>query len=740
MTSTLMVKREDYDQWVIEWIASEKKAGRKCFDVRKTGNSYYVYYQTTRYNPELKKREKVSSYIGKLTQDGLMEPQSKESDIVEPARYGLGVDTGGTFTDAVIVDLDDMTVIAKKKSPTTHHDLSIGLYNSVDAVLSATDIDPSEIVSVGISTTLATNSVLEGRGGNVGLILIGWDPIEPVHFGESRQAFVKGGYDVRGRAKASMSLEEVKTAIMDISKDVDAIAISGLFANLNASQERKVKELAIELTGLPTIAGHELSSELGIGLRAETAVLNGKLIPVVSAFFDDVVRTFKEKGITAPIMVYKGDGSVMTIEQAKMYPVQTILSGPAASSMGGKIISGYEDFVMVDIGGTSTDIAVMEEGYPQIQFMGAEIGGWRTRVKAVDMYTIAMGGDSKISIVDNRFVFGPRKVIPLCTFTERHPEIVDTIMHTDVYDYYILREGADLSDLNERETIVVDGMRGKGPMSRMDVMNSADGLWDIDDDLNGLVSKRIIEMSSLTPTDLMVYMGELNAGNPDGSRAGVHAVSEKFGMTEKQAATLMTEEIRTSVAQAILTKLVDDTMEDGWKNRETTMFLRRMSSLKKDSDAFSMVPRINVPIVGIGAPSKFMMYDIGQRLGTPAEFPDNNDVGNAIGAVCSKVVESLSATITPTHDFRYKLEVPYLGPSYYSQVNSAISAAKSSLKSFLVKEVEMKGGTDIRTTTKVRTVMAVEGGIGDWEETGVARNINYIEVICRAVGDPPEAR
>ena len=136
-------------------------------------------------------------------------------------------------------------------------------------------------------------------------------------------------------------------------------------------------------------------------------------------------------------------------------------------------------------------------------------------------------------------------------------------MHTDVYDYYILREGADLSDLNERETIVVDGMRGKGPMSRMDVMNSADGLWDIDDDLNGLVSKRIIEMSSLTPTDLMVYMGDLNAGNPDGSRAGVHAVSEKFGMTEKQAATLITEEIRTSVAQAILTKLVDDTMEDG---------------------------------------------------------------------------------------------------------------------------------------------------------------------------------
>ncbi len=736
----VMVRREDYDQWVIDWIDSEKKAGKRCFDVRKTGNSYYVYYQTTRYNPDLKKREKVSSYIGKLTQDGLTEAKGKENDIIEPTRYGLGIDTGGTFTDAVIVDLDDMSVIAKKKSPTTHHDLSIGLYNSVDAVLSSTDIDPSEIVSVGISTTLATNSVLEGRGGNVGLILIGWDPMEPVHFGESRQVFVKGGYDVKGRAKASMSLEEVTNAINEVSKDVDAIAISGLFANLNASQERKVKDLAIKLTGLPTVAGHELSSELGIGLRAETAVLNGKLIPVISRFFDDVVKTFREKGITAPIMVYKGDGSVMTIEQAKMYPVQTILSGPAASSMGGKIISGYDDFVMVDIGGTSTDIAVVEEGYPQIQFMGAEVGGWRTRVKAVDMHTIALGGDSRISMCEGKFVFGPRKVIPLCTFTERYPEIIGTIMHTDVYDYYVLREDADLSEVSEREMVVIDGMRGNGPMSRMDVMNAADGLWDIDDELDSLVSNRIVEMSSLTPTDLMVYSGALDVGNADGSRAGVHAVSEKMGMTERQAATLMIEEARISVAEAILSKLIDDTMDTEWRNRETNMFLRRMSSIKRDDDTFSMLPRITVPIVGVGAPSKFLMADIGQRLGTPAEFPPNNDVGNAIGAICSKVVESLSATITPTHDFRYKLEVPYLGPSYYSQINSAISAAKSSLENFLIKEVEKKGGKDIRTSTKIKTVTAVEGGVGDWEETGVARNINYVEVICRAVGEPPEAR
>ena len=116
-----MVQRSDYDEWVKEWIDSEKKAGRKCFDVKKTGNSYYVYYQTTRYNSETKKREKVSGYLGKLVEGvGLVEPEkvTDEKETVVNARYGLGVDTGGTYTDAVILDLDDYS-----RSPRGNHQL-----------------------------------------------------------------------------------------------------------------------------------------------------------------------------------------------------------------------------------------------------------------------------------------------------------------------------------------------------------------------------------------------------------------------------------------------------------------------------------------------------------------------------------------------------------------------------------------------------------------------------------------
>ena len=732
-----MAGRSDYDDWVIEWIEKEKENGRKCFDVKRIGNSYYLYYQTTRYNSGTKKREKVSKYIGKLTRDGVDENGKKEDDFVTQARYGLGVDTGGTFTDAVIVDLDDYSIVSKKKSPTTHHDLSIGLYNSVDAVLKASEIDPSQIVTVGISTTLATNSVLEKKGGRVGLILIGWNPMDPVYFGEDKQIFIKGGYDVRGRAINSLSLEEATAAINEISRDVDAIAISGLFANVNATQERKVKKLAMELSGLPTVAGHELSSELGVGLRAETAVLNGKLIPIVDKFFDDVQKTLVSKGINAPIMVYKGDGSVMTLEQAKQYPVQTILSGPAASSMGGRILSNKKNFVMVDIGGTSTDIAVMEEGFPQIQYKGAEVGGWRTRVKAVDMHTIALGGDSRISTKESKFFFGPQRVIPLCRFAAEHPEICDQTIHTGLYDYYLVKEDYSGKDLTERHMRIINGMRGKGPLNRIDAMKATDGLWNIDDDLEELVKKGALHMASLTPTDLMVYLGLFEAGDIKGAEAGITAIAMKFGMSVKQAAGLMMEEAKVSVAKAVMTKLIDDRMEN-WHSDETEMLLRRMSVANKNADTFEMRPTLKVPIVGIGAPAKYLMDDIDKRLGCRSMFPENCDVGNALGAISSKVVESLSATVTPTHDFRFKLEVPYLGPSYYSNIDSAISAGRSSLEAFLKDEVKKKGGVNIYTTTKIKTVMATEGGFGDWEDEATARTVNYVEILSRAIGDPPE--
>ncbi len=734
-----MVQRSEFDQWVQDWIRVEKEAGRKCFDVKKSGNSYYVYFQTTRYNSATKKREKVSGYLGKLVEGvGLVEPDtySEDDEKVSSVRYGLGIDTGGTYTDAVVVDLDDYSVVAKKKSPTTHHDLSIGLYKSVDAVFSSCDVRPSDISMVGISTTLATNSILEGSGGEVGLILIGWDPMSPVSFGEKRQVFVKGGCDSKGRAIAAMSKDEVVAAIRTVSEGVDAIAISGLFANANPSQEKKVKELAMEMTGLPTVAGHELSAALGIDMRAETAVLNAKLIPIVSKFFDDVEKTFREKGINAPIMAYKGDGSVMTLKEARQYPVETILSGPAASSMGGKVISGLNDCVMVDIGGTSTDIAIMEDGFPQIQFEGAAVGKWRTRVKAVDMYTVALGGDSRISLSGTMFKVGPERVVPLSTFSERCPNVVGKIMLTDVYDYYEAVDDADLRGMTERDLRVYNSMVGKGPMDSMQVRDSVEGLWIIDDELAKLVNRGAVVLSSLTPTDIMVYYGMFENGNKEGARAGIHAIGEKLGMTEKQAAKVLFDEVKMKVAEAIMTKMLDDQMLD-WRDNGSELMMRRMLTLNHTS-YMDMKAMFNIPIIGIGAPSKFMMSDLGERVGAKVLFPENNDVGNAIGAVASKIAESLSATIVPTPDYRFLSTVPFMGSSYHTHLDTAIASAKRSLEAYLESKIKGYGAKNVVTSSKIKTYMSTEGGVGNWEDEGLARTVNYVEVISRAIGDPPE--
>lgn len=734
------MKQSEFDQWVQDWIKREKDAGRKCFEVKKSGNNYYVYFQSTRYNAETKKREKVSGYLGKLVEgEGLIEPDtySEDDEKASVARYGLGIDTGGTFTDAVIVDLDDYSVVAKKKSPTTHQDLSIGLYNSVDAVFRSTDIRPSDISLVGISTTLATNSILEGSGGEVGLILIGWNPMEPVNFGEKKQVIIKGGCDSKGRQIAAMSKDEVLAALDSMKGEVDAIAISGLFANMNPSQEKKVKELASSYTGLPTVAGHELSAVLGIDTRAETAVLNAKLIPAVRKFFDDVEATFRKKGIDAPIMAYKGDGSVMTLDQARLYPVETILSGPAASSMGGKILSGCEDCVIVDIGGTSTDIAIMEGGFPQIQFNGASVGRWRTRVKAVDMYTVALGGDSRIRLDGNKVLIGPERVQPLCRLAEKHPEVVGKIMHTDVYDYYEAVDDYDLQVLTEKEQRIYDSMVGKGPLSEMEAKNEVEGLWAIDDELRSLVTKGALVLSSLTPTDIMVHDGSFKLGNKDGSRAGVHAVGEKLGMTERQVSRFIFDEVKEKVAEAVMCKMLDDQMFD-WRDKGSELILRRMLTLHHGGSLMNMRPSFEIPVVGVGAPSRYMMADLDKRLGAEVIFPDNNDVGNAVGAVCSKISESLSGNVIPTPDYRFLTTVPFIGSSYHVHIGSAISSAQRSLESYLENKLKAAGARNVVTSSKIKTYMASEGGIGDYTDEGLTGTVNYVEVISRAIGDPPE--
>ena len=665
-------------------------------------------------------------------------------------RYGLGVDTGGTFTDAVIVDLSDYSIIAKAKSPTTHRDLSIGLFDSVRKVFSKTSISPSEIALAGVSTTLATNSVLEGKGGEVGLILIGWkNRIEGMTFGEKHLAQVKGGYDSKGRQVEALDEEEIRKAVSEVSQGVEAIAVSGLFATLNSSQERTVKRIAEEMTGLPTIGGTELSSTLGIDERARTAVLNGRLISVIGRFLDGLESTFREMGITAPILVYKGDGSVMNIEKARKYPVESVFSGPAASSVGGRIISGLEDFIMVDIGGTSTDIAIVEGGMPEIEPEGASIRGWRTHVKAVDMYTVALGGDSLIKLKDPvvdlgngvvipffslsrfksfSFTIGPERVTPLSRFCVDSPEIIPRIRDSWVSDYYRLVREPSPGDVTDRCMRVVDTLKRNGAMSMVEIREGTKGLWTIEDEVRDLMDGGYLEHGGFTPSDLMVLRGQFENGDPEGSRAGVFALASSLRMKEDDVITRLMDMVHAKIAEAVLVRLMDYRYGE-WRSPESLKILRDMASLKGPK-GFAVLPRIDLPIVGIGAPTRCMMGDVGERLGTELIFPENGDVGNAIGAVCSKMVVSLTATIIPSQDGMFRVIIPQKEQRYVAKLDLAIDTAKDMLRESVTESLRKDGASNIEIAFKTRVFSMTDDGF--WTEA----DLDHADVICRATGDP----
>ena len=273
----------------------------------------------------------------------------------------LGIDTGGTYTDAVLWS-EAAGIVAKAKSLTTRHDLAQGIAGAVDAVLGEAAIAPAAIKLVSMSTTLATNALIEGQGGRVALVMVGFAEDDLMRgglaqaLGSDPVIFCSGGHDVHGDPRP-LVLDPLADALPALADTISGVAVASYFAVRNPEHEIAARELIRERTRLPVTCSHELSSRLGGPRRALTTLLNARLISMIDRLIDATEGYLDKRGIAAPLMMVRGDGTLVTTKFARARPIETILSGPAASLVGARYLTNLDDAVISDIGGTTTDIA-----------------------------------------------------------------------------------------------------------------------------------------------------------------------------------------------------------------------------------------------------------------------------------------------------------------------------------------------------------------------------------------------
>ncbi len=337
----------------------------------------------------------------------------------------LGIDVGGTHTDAAL--LSGSKVLATAKVPTNRGRLLDSLAEVTKKVIEGVDIN--SIDSINLSTTLSTNAIVEQRTEPVGLVISSGPGLNPDVYKIGDHYFIlPGSIDHRGSSIADLGEEELAHASRSCEeKNVRVFALVSKFSTRNPDHEKRMAEIFREQSDFITM-GHELSGQLSFPRRIATAYYNSAVWRDYNSFADAMEESLRSFGITADIHILKADGGTLPLEISRRLPVESILSGPAASVMGIIGLSKItEDSIILDIGGTTTDIAVFADGAPLVVRDGITIRKYPTLVRALNTRSIGIGGDSALSVVDGEVRVGPDRLGPAMALSGDHPTLVDAM-------------------------------------------------------------------------------------------------------------------------------------------------------------------------------------------------------------------------------------------------------------------------------------------------------------------------
>ena len=577
---------------------------------------------------------------------------------------GIGIDTGGTCTDSVIFDTKTRKVLSWAKTLTTKSDLKVGIMNALKG-LDDELLRKAEYIA--LSTTLATNACVEDKGGRAKLVFMGLDPRAVTMMQGSyglpdvkELVFVDCKPDVNPLLAREPDWEKFRHEIKDALSGYDSVALVQINPQLNGGAfERKAEEIIHEELGdMVCVRGYDLYQEVNVQKRGATALLNARLMPLVMDFFDSIEASMREMGLDLNIYVMKSDGTVMSREYAMRRPVETLLCGPAASIRGAMELTGVSDGLVIDMGGTTSDVALVRNGKP-ISSGGVRVGRWNTMVKGVDLDTFALGGDTGVLLKDNDLMLDDRRVIPISILAHDHPEVINGLEEivrkffsfplTDGLYLVLMRRPDDISGYTAKEQDIIRFLED-GPLSYLQLSQRM-GISHRFFNLKRLESEGIIMRSGVTPTDAMHLLGDYDAYSEEAAELGIRYLVTQTRMSEEKVA----RRIYDLVIQRLYNNLTHIEMryqmgssykEEDEKTIEKLTDLIFRSYRSGDLPEY-IRPRLmsGYSLVGVGAPTGIFLRDTAELLETEQMTSEYSKVANAVGAAAGDIVTEYTVVI-----------------------------------------------------------------------------------------------
>ncbi|MBV8403862.1 MAG: hydantoinase/oxoprolinase family protein [Gammaproteobacteria bacterium] len=662
----------------------------------------------------------------------------------------IGLDTGGTFTDAVALTAG-RRILASAKALTTHWDLSVGLGAAIRAVIAKLPaaVRRGHISLVSVSTTLATNAVVESRFSPICTLLIGFDEQMLERSGLPRAGGVLvrvgGGHEATGEESAPLDEAAIDAAVLSHAPQVEAFAVAALFSVRNPAHERRARERIRALSDKSVTCSYELSSQLDAPKRALTAALNARLTPQIRHLLEALRRVLEQEAVSAPIMVVRGDGTLIRAEVALEYPVETVLSGPAASVVGAGFLTELADFAVADMGGTTTDVAIVAGGRPVVRPEGAVVGGWRTMVKAIDVRTCGLGGDSEVYFDrEAQLRVGPRRVMPLSLLATQFPEVLGALRKLGASErlvpyagrFALRNPGRDPGEQLDRiERRIWEGL-ADSPRPLGEVARTTVGVEAV----RRLVDRGLATLAAFTPTDALHVLGRQQGWAVEAARLGatVLAMEERNARARAQAETaeslaerIYQQVVREATRVVLECALAHDPGVEASHGRWGALgpLLEAVVGGRHFSQLLDAGIALATPLVAIGAPAHAYYPEVARRLRARLVVPDHAAVCNAVGAVAGIVSETCEILVNQPELNLFRVHDP-AGNRDYGTVDDALEHARRVSRELALAAARRAGASEPHVETSVTERRA---------RAGPSSEIDYVAeavVRSRATGRP----